>query len=66
MAYCQDKIGWKMLKKSENKNYRFVRSCPADNREFQKNSKNIQKIQTYHYSFISGQNSLEKIEKERK
>ena len=68
MASFQAKIGWKRLKKRENKNYRFVsfRSYPTGNRKFQKNSKIIQKIQKYHYSFISGQNSLEKVEKERK
>ena len=65
MASFQAKTGWKRLKKRENKNYRFVsfRSCPTDNRKFQKNSKNIQ---TYHYRFISEQNSLEKVKKERK
>ena len=45
MAFFKAKIGWKRLKKRENKNYRFVsfRSYPTDNRKFQKNSKNIQK-----------------------
>ena len=64
MESFQAKIGWKRLKKRENKNYRFAsfRSCPTDNRKFQKNSKNIQK---YHYGFISSQNRLEKAEKER-
>ena len=42
------------------------RSYPTGNRKFLKNSKIIQQIQKYHYSFISGQNSLEKVEKERK
>ena len=28
MASFQAKIGWKMLKKSENKNYRFVSFIP--------------------------------------
>ena len=68
MAFFKAKIGWKRLKKRENKYYRFVsfRSYPTDNRKFQKNSKNIQKIQKYHYGFISSQNRLEKAEKERK
>ena len=68
MASFQAKTGWKRLKKRENKNYRFVsfRSYPTGNRKFQKNSKIIQKIQKYHYSFISEQNSLEKVEKETK
>ena len=67
MASFQAQTGWKRLKKRENKNYCFVsfRSYPTGNRKFQKNSKIIQKIQTYHYGFISGQNSLEKVEKEK-
>ena len=46
MASFQAKIGWKRLKKRENKNYRFVsfRPYPTRNRKFQKNSKKIQKI----------------------
>ena len=68
MASFQAQTGWKRLKKRENKNYRFVsfRSYPTGNRKFQKNSKNIQKSQKYHYGFISSQNRLEKVEKERK
>ena len=42
------------------------RSELTGNRKFQKNSKIIQKIQKYHYDFISGQKSMEKVEKERK
>ena len=40
------KIGWKRMRKSENKNYRSVpfRSYPTRNRKFQNNSKKIQKI----------------------
>ena len=68
MASFQAKTGWKRLKKGENKNYRFVsfRFYTTNNRKFQKNSKNMQKIQKYHYGFISSQNRLEKAEKERK
>ena len=66
MASFQAKIVWKRLKKRENKNYRFVRSYTTDNRKFQKNSKNNQKIQKYHYGFISSQNRQEKAEKDRK
>ena len=67
MASFQAKIGWKRLRKSENKNYRFVsfRSNPTRNRKFQKNSKEIQKIKKYNYGFISSQNRLEKVKKER-
>ena len=40
------KLGWKMVRKKENKNYRSVpfRSYPTRNRNFQKYSKKIQKI----------------------
>ena len=59
------KIGWKMVRKKENKNYRSVpfRSYPTRNRNFQKTSKKIQKIKKYHYGFISIQNRLEEAEK---
>ena len=68
MDSFQAKIGWKRMRKSKNKNYRSVpfRSVPTRNRNFQKNSKNIQKIKKYHYGFISSQNRLEKAEKNRK
>ena len=41
MASFQDKIGWKMQRKSENRNCRFVmfRSYLARNRKFQKIAK---------------------------
>ena len=54
------KIGRKRPRKTENKNYRSVpfRSYPTRNRNFQKNSKKIQKIKKYHYGFISVQNRL--------
>ena len=35
------------------------------NRKFQKNSKKIQKIKTYHYGVISCQNRLEKAQREK-
>ena len=41
-------------------------SYPTCNREFQKNSKKIQKIKKHDYGFSSGQNKLGKAEKERK
>ena len=63
MASFQAKIGWKRLKREKIKIIASFRSCTTDNRKFQNNSKNIQKIQTYHYGFISGQNCLEKVEK---
>ena len=62
------KIGWKRVRKSENKNYRSVpfHSYPTRNRNFQKTSKIIQKFKKYHYGFISIQNRLEEAEKNRK
>ena len=66
MASFQAKIVWKRLKKREIKIIVSFRSYSTDNRKFQKNSKIIQKIQKYHYGFISSQNRLEKVEKERK
>ena len=62
------KIGWKKVRKRENKNYRSVpfRSYPTRYRNFQKTSKKIQKIKKYHYGFISIQNRLEEAEKNRK
>ena len=46
MDSYQAKIGWKSMRKSENKNYRSVpfRSNPTRNRNFEKNIKKIQKI----------------------
>ena len=84
MGSFQAKIGWKRLRKRENKNYRFItlvgqgrerekikiivpfRSNTTRNKKFQKNSKKIQKIEKYHYSFISSQNRSEKTVKVRK
>ena len=63
MASFKAKIGWKRLRKRENKKYRFVRPYPTRNRKFQKNSKKIQK---HLYGFISSENRLEKAEKVRK
>ena len=66
MATFQAKIGWKRLRKRENKDYRSVpfRSYSMCNRKFQK--KNSKKFQKYHYSLISSQNRLEEAKKERK
>ena len=66
MTLFQSKIGWKNMRKRENKNYGFVSSYPTRNRKFQNNSKQIQKIKKFLYGFISSQNSMEKAEKERK
>ena len=66
MASFHGKIGWKRLRKRENKIIIPFLSCPTRNRKLQKNRKKIQKIQKYHYSFFSSQNMLEKSEKEKK
>ena len=68
MDSYQAKIGWKRMRKSENKNYHSVPflSYPTRNRNFQKSSKKIQKIKKYHYGFISVKNRLEEVEKNRK
>ena len=61
MASFHAKIGWKRLRKIENKNFRSVPPRPV-----REHSKKIQKIKKYHYGIISGQNRLEKAEKESK
>ena len=67
MASFQAKIGWKRLRKREKiKIIVLFRSYLTRKNKLQKNSKKIQKIRKYHYGFISGQNRLEKAEKERK
>ena len=63
MVSFQAKIGWKMLRKRENKNYRSV-SFLLDAK--QKIPKKRQKIKKYNYTFVSSQNRMEKTEKERK
>ena len=65
MASFQAKIGWKTLKKRENKNYYPVPTRRVIENS-KKNSKKIQKIKKCHYGFISSQNRLEKDEKGRK
>ena len=54
MASFQAKIGQKMMKKSENKNYRSVSFQPIKN------------IKKNHYGVISSQNRLENDKKEKK
>ena len=66
MAKFQAKIGRKKMRKIENKNYLFVPFLPTRNRKFQKNGKNIQKIQEYQCGFIKRQNRHLKAEKKRK
>ena len=66
MNSFQTEISGKMMRKRENKIIISFRSYPTHNRNFQKNSKKIQKIKKYHYGFISVQNRLEETEKNRK
>ena len=65
MASFQSKIGWKRLKKTENKCYQSVSFLSATKQKIKKNSKKFQKIKKYRYEFISNENKLEKDEKER-
>ena len=68
MASFQAKIGWKRMRKRENKNYRSVpfRSYTTQNRKFQRNNNKFQKVKKHHYSSISSHNWLENPEKEGK
>ena len=67
MASFQAKIGWKRLRKRENKNYRSVSFLPDPVREHSKKiAKKFKKLKKYHYGIISGQNMLEQAEKESK
>ena len=69
MASFQAKISQEKLGKSKNeKNKKIIpmSSYLTRNREFQKNSKKIQKIKKHHYSFFSSQNKLGMAENERK
>ena len=59
------KIGGKMLRKRENKNYRSVSFLPDDEEKIQKKLKKNSKIEKYHYGCIPSQNMLEKTEKAR-
>ena len=68
MASFRPKTGWKWWRRRENKDHRSVpfRSYPTCQRKFEKNRKKFKKLKKYHYGFISAQNRLEKMEKERK
>ena len=65
MVSFQSKIGWKRLRKTENKSYRSVSFLSGTKQKIKKkNSKKIQKIKKYHYGFISRRRMLEKDVKE--
>ena len=52
MASLQAKIGWKRLRKRENKINVLFHSCSTRNRKFQKNSKKFKKLRnTFRASF---------------
>ena len=56
MPSFQAKMGWDWPRKREKKKIIVpISSYPTRNREFQKNSKKIQKVQKHHYDFISSQ-----------
>ena len=61
MASLQAKIGWKRTRKSENKNCLSVPFLPNGKYKIPKIEK-----KKYHCGFISSQNRMEKVEKERK
>ena len=66
MALFQAKIGWKRLRKRENKKYCSVSFLPDVQQKFQENNKKIQKIEKYQCGFIISQSRFEKAGKERK
>ena len=47
MATFQAKIGWKMMRKRENKNYHYNSFLPEANWKFHENCKKIQKKLKY-------------------
>ena len=61
MASFQAKKGWKRTRKSENKNFLSVPFLPNGKYKIPKIEK-----KKYHCGFISRQNRMEKVEKERK
>ena len=67
MASSQAKIGWKRMRKRENKIVIPFRSVLTQRviENSKKIAKNIQKIKKYHYGIISTRNRLENAKKER-
>ena len=67
IASFQAKIGWKRLRKRENKKLTF-RFIPTRRviKNYNKIAKKLKKLKKYHYCLISSQNRLEEAEKERK
>ena len=67
IASFQAKIGWKRLRKRENKKltFHFVPTRLVI-KNYNKIAKKFKKFKKYHYGFNSSQNRMEKAEKERK
>ena len=66
MDSFQAKIGWKMMRWRENKNYCSVPFVPDAKQKIPKQYQKIQKIKEYQYGFIRSQNRSEKAVKNRK
>ena len=69
MALFQPRTGWDRLRLREKKRKKIIvpiHSIPTANRDFQKNSKKIQKIKKHQYGFFSTQNGTEEAENVRK
>ena len=66
MDSLEAKIGWKMMRKTENNNYRSVPFLSNAKQKFPKEQQKIQKIKKHHYGFITIQNRLEEAKKNRK
>ena len=65
MASFPGKIGWKRLRKRENKNYRSVPFTTEEEQKIKKKTNIIQKIKKYHSGFFSRQNRLENDERNK-
>ena len=66
MSSFQAKIGRKMLRKGENKNYHSISFLPDGQEKIPKKQQKNSKIEKYHYVFIPSQNRQENAEKGRK
>ena len=66
MVSFQAKIGWKRLRKRENKNYRSVSFLLDEKQKIPKKSKKLQKTKKYNYTFVASQNRMEKTENGKK
>ena len=66
IASSQAKTGRERLRTWEKKILVLIHSNPTRNKEFQKDSKNIQKIKKHHYGFFSCQNGTGEVENVRK